>query len=162
MRRAATAVRTLVLASVLGLAPNACSQRSDISVTPTELPRLKPGLWRTITHTGVGPPDTLVQCIGQDHSLALSMGEAQARCPTLSMTRAGKTYRVTARCRHEGGETIVRALFSGDFRNTMRAEMRITLLAPDRPSREMKLVSEGRYEGRCPPGQPLGLVDDGG
>ncbi|WP_269716023.1 DUF3617 domain-containing protein [Caulobacter sp. NIBR2454] len=125
------------------------------------MPRLEPGIWRTSTRTGDSPPDTLVQCIGQDHSLALSMGEAQARCPTLSMMRVGRIYLVTARCRHEGGETLVRARFTGDFRSTMRAEIEITRPGPDSRPRQLKLVSVGRYEGPCPDGQAPGLIDDG-
>ncbi|MET0338921.1 MAG: DUF3617 family protein [Caulobacter sp.] len=168
MRRIAPVVRTLVLAGLVGLAPNACSDKPDRSnprqpgrvVTPQELPRLRPGLWRTTTRTDNHPPETLVQCIGQDHSLAQSMGEARLRCPGLAMTSHRGAYVVTARCARDGGETLRRARFTGDFRSRMRAEMALSLLAPDRSPRVMTLVSEGRHEGPCPPGQEPGLVED--
>ncbi len=166
MRRVAPVIWSLVFAGLVGLTPTGCSetptspQTPRRGVKPEDLPRLQPGLWRTVTRTDNRPPETLLQCIGQDHSLAQSMGEAQMRCPGLTITSHRGTYVVTARCARDGGETLMRARFTGDFRTRMRAEMTLSLLAPDRSPRVMTLVSEGRHEGPCRRGQAPGVVDD--
>ncbi|MDG2520867.1 hypothetical protein P7B02_04865 [Caulobacter segnis] len=159
MRRAASVVWLLLS----GLMLAACSEdaQSERLITPKDLPRLKPGLWRTVTRTGGHAPETLVQCIGQDHSLAQSMGEARARCPGLTLIRTGGVYMVTARCARDGGESLMRARFTGDFKTRMRAEMSFSLITPDRPAKVMTLVSEGRHEGPCGPGQAPGVVENG-
>lgn len=149
--------------SVEAVASPTAAQAVGAPVPAADLPRWRPGVWRTNTTTGNGERNIITQCVGPEQALLDNLPEAgDASACTDTYTRLAGGIRMLRRCSQNGMETTMQGDIIGDFqtRATMNVEMRLTI--PGQPAPMTRRIQATReYVGPCAAGQEPGLIDDG-
>jgi hypothetical protein len=149
-----------VLASAL-LSMAACSRTGDKAAAPTApAPEaaapvaggpqtLKPGLWKTVTKTPLGPEDS-TQCVGEGYDPGAEAAQKASPCGKPTMTRTADGFRLDHACEKDHISYALTGTVSGDFVTTATTALDLTVSAYGR-KQAMHLEAVSTYQGPCTP-----------
>jgi predicted small lipoprotein YifL len=123
----------------------------DVVVGETDMPRLRPGLWRQTIDDGDGKPDVMTIC----HSGAVTtLPKRSPNCGqfTIKRTFLG-AYVVDMNCHTPQFSMVMHSVATGDFQNAVSSDATMTMSGEHVPVRTTKTHTEAHWVGPCPPGQ---------
>ncbi|HUO12141.1 MAG TPA: DUF3617 family protein [Caulobacteraceae bacterium] len=123
----------------------------DAPLAYADLPRLKPGLWRTTTDSGEGPPDTSSSCLSGRAPVVAKIPDGCAQ-PSIKRTFTGEIV-VDASCKTAHFSMIGHTVSRGDFQSHVTTDSETTMTIGRQPPRTSKLHIDSRWVGPCPPGR---------
>lgn len=137
------------------------AQKAGAPVSPADLPRLRPGLWRTTTAIEGEDEDVITQCVGPDQPFE-APGGGEAQTCTDAYSRSATGIRLLRRCSQNGVETVMRGEITGDFQSRSAMDLEMQLTIPGQPAPLVRrLRSASTYLGACEAGQEPGVISDG-
>jgi len=152
-------VLALLGPTLLGMA--ACSRTDDKAGAPAApVPEaaapvaggpqtLKPGLWKTVTKTPLGPEES-TQCVGEGYDPGAEAAEKASPCGKPTLTRTADGFRLDHACEKDHISYALTGVVSGDFVTTATTDLELTVSAYGR-KQAMHLQAVSTYQGRCPP-----------
>lgn len=139
-------------------APAADKASGSAPISLTDIPKPRPGVWKTTTRANGGEAEVTTQCIGADETFDL--GQKQEGCEPI-LTRRANGFNMTAQCTTGGMTGGSSVTMTGDFQKRVNVDMRISVRTPDGQTHESNMTGESVWQGPCEPGQEPGLMDDG-
>ena len=145
--------------SLLGVA--ACSRSDDKAAAPaapapeaaapvTGGPQtLKPGLWKTVTKTPLGPEDS-TQCVGEGYDPGAEAAQKASPCGKPTVTRTADGFRLDHACEKDHITYALTGVVSGDFVTTATTDLELTVSAYGR-KQVMRVQAVSTYQGPCKP-----------
>ena len=145
--------------SLLGMA--ACSRSDDKAAAPaapapeaaapvTGGPQtLKPGLWKTVTKTPLGPEDS-TQCVGEGYDPGAEAAQKASPCGKPTLTRTADGFRLDHACEKDHINYALTGVVSGDFVTTATTDLELTVSAYGR-KQVMRVQAVSTYQGPCKP-----------
>uniref|UniRef100_B0SYL2 DUF3617 family protein n=1 Tax=Caulobacter sp. (strain K31) TaxID=366602 RepID=B0SYL2_CAUSK len=111
---------------------------------------LKPGLWRTVTKTPLGPEDS-TQCVGEGYDPGAEAAQKASPCGKPTVTRTAAGFRLDHACEKDHIHYALTGAVSGDFVTTATTDLELTVSAYGR-KQVMRLQAVSTYQGPCAPG----------
>jgi uncharacterized protein DUF3617 len=156
--------RLLALALLCPLAASLPATLSAAPITPTELPKLKAGLWevRTTFQRREGqPPQLTSMCLDesvQRDMYQMSMGMMAGMCSKHDIDLTGSKVTAVADCNLGVSKMRSRSVMTLTGNTAYRTEAHATFDPPLNGQAESTTLIEGRHVGACKPGQRPGDV----
>lgn len=114
---------------------------------------LKPGLWKTVTQTPVGPEES-IECVGEGYDPGAEAARKVSPCGgSPRMTRTGHGFGVTLSCQKDHIDYAVTGLVRGDFTTTAQTDLELVISAFGR-RKTLRATAVSTYQGPCAPGAP--------
>ena len=161
MRQSTPSPRVLIPALAL-LALAACSRTDDKAAAPAApAPEaaapvaggpqtLKPGQWKTVTKTPLGPEES-TQCVGEGYDPGAEAARKATPCGQPTLTRTADGFHLDQVCEKDGVKYDLAGAVSGDFTTTATTDLALTLSAFGR-KQTMHMRAVSTYQGPCTPG----------
>jgi hypothetical protein len=155
-------ISILALTSLTGLA--ACSRTNDQAATPGSAASssasvsaapvaggpttLKPGRWKTVTHTPMGAEESF-QCIGEGFDPGAEAAQKASPCGKPNMTRTTDGFQLDQVCEKDHIRYALAGTVHGDFTTTATTDLELVLSAYGR-KQTLHLKAVSTYQGPCP------------
>jgi hypothetical protein len=110
---------------------------------------LKPGLWKTVTKTPLGPEES-TQCVGEGYDPGAEAAQKASPCGKPTVTRTADGFRLDHACEKDHISYALTGVVSGDFVTTATTDLDLTVSAYGR-KQVMHLQAVSTYQGPCPP-----------
>ena len=135
-----------------GSAAPAASSGSDVTITETDLPHLKPGLWSTTISSSNdgGKPDVSTHCETGETIKPPSLDKACSRF-SFKRTVLGAIV-IDATCGQNGAVSTMHMSIHGDYNAGIVGDSQVSLTLPGQPTRTFTAHTESHYVGPCPAG----------
>ena len=149
-------------------AEKAAPEAEAATLTPSQTPKLRPGLWTMAAEGMPGAGAGTGLCVDEtlQEQMSLLAGPAAADCTENSVTpRAGGGYAIRSVCPTGDGRTRTsQGTITGDFQTAYRTDLTVTMSgeASDIRNGAMTMVATYTYAGPCPAGMRPGDFDVGG
>ena len=156
--------RFLALASLSAVAASLAATLAAAPVTPTDLPKLKAGLWevRTTFQRREGqPPQLTSMCLDesvQRDMYQMSMGMMAGMCTRHDIDLTAGKLTAMADCNLGVSKMRSRSVMTLTGNTAYRTEAHATFDPPFNGQSESTTVIEGKHVGACKPGQKPGDV----
>lgn len=150
---------------ILAMCLAACSPASDGEGGPTPAPdaptqavaeagappRLKPGLWRTVSITDGETDDDETVCVRPEQTLSDLQLANTPGCSNSGFSRVGGSYRLEAVCQEQttGARLVVTSTFCGDLQTRFTSDMTLTAEIPGAPPTVTEVQVRGQRIGEC-------------
>jgi hypothetical protein len=128
------------------------SSGPDVTITETDLPHLKPGLWSTTVTSSAegGKPDTSTHCETGQTIKPVSMGKVCSRF-SFKRTFLGAIV-IDAACGRNGVTTTMHMDIHGDYNSAITGDSQVSLTLPGQGTQSFTTHTESHYVGPCPAG----------
>lgn len=110
---------------------------------------LKPGLWKTVTKTPLGPEES-TQCVGDGYDPGAEAAQKASPCGKPTMTRTADGFRLDHACEKDHINYALTGTVSGDFVTTATTALDLTVSAYGR-KQAMHLEAVSTYQRPCTP-----------
>ena len=135
---------------------------SPAAAASFDAPKRKSGLWELKISSGQTKGSHAVQqCIDEktDDLMKKEMGENQkTQCSKNEMRKEGDKIVAESVCKLENSAAKTRAVFTGSFDSTYKADIKSTYEPPLRGMKEASSVIEAKWLGPCKAGQKPGDI----
>lgn len=154
MRNAVVLALGLIVAGC-GQAPekgSGAAPSAPAGQTISHFPKLRPGLWRSVSTTGGVRDEPETNCVGPDEDLIEQFGaDDAAQCEKREIRRVGNRIVFDTACAGEYGTITLAGEISGDFQTRMDGDLTLGIGAPGRPVETSRVTIASRYVGTCTP-----------
>lgn len=159
-----SAPRSRLLPCVLALAGlAACSRTDDQAAAPGAVApavstapvaggptTLKPGLWKTVTKTPVGPEES-TQCVGEGFDPGAEAAQKASPCGKPEMTRTAEGFSLSQTCEKDHIKYALSGVVRGDFTTTATTDLELVLSGYGR-KQSLRVQAVSTYQGACEKG----------
>lgn len=124
-----------------------------------DLPHRKSGLW-DLSMKMDAQAMRMQQCVDEksDDLMKQQADQQGVKCAKNSVTRSGNQVVVDAVCLIGGTTATSKAVFTGDFSSSYKAEIHTSYAPPMRGMKESAQILEAKWLGPCKPGQKPGDI----
>jgi hypothetical protein len=110
---------------------------------------LKPGQWKTVTQTPMGPEES-IQCVAEGYDPGAEAAQKASPCGKPAMTRTADGFQIEQACEKDHIKYALTGTVRGDFSTTATTDLDLTLSAFGR-QQAMHLRAVSTYQGDCQP-----------
>jgi hypothetical protein len=160
--RSPLSISVLVLTGLALTGLAACSRTDHRADTPVSAPApapvaggpttLKPGQWKTVTHTPMGDEDSL-RCVGEGFDPGAEAAQKASPCGKPTLTRTADGFQLDQACEKDHIRYALSGTVHGDFVTTATTELELVLSAYGR-KQTLHLKAVSTYQGPCPATRP--------
>jgi hypothetical protein len=132
---------------------------SGLALGASDLPKRKSGLWEIkLSNPAVKGVQAMQQCIDEKTDDLMKNRTVKQSCSKNEMRREADKWVAESICQFDGSTAKTRAVFTGKFDSTYRADIKSTYEPPLHGMRESSAVIEAKWLGVCKPGQSPGDI----
>jgi hypothetical protein len=136
--------------SPAGASSGATSDHQEAAPVAGGPTTLKPGRWKTVSQTPMGP-ETSTQCVGEGYDPGAEAAQKASPCGKPTLTRTADGFRIEQACEKDHIQYDLKGAVRGDFTTTATTDLDVTLSAFGR-KQAMHVGAVSTYEGACEAG----------
>jgi len=132
---------------------------APVAAASYDLPKRKSGLWEIkMSSAQMKGMQAMQQCVDQktDNLMMKNMAETQTQCSKNEVRKEGDKVIAESVCKMGNSTATTRAVFTGRFDSTYKADVKTTYEPPYRGMKEASSTIEANWLGPCNPGQKPG------
>jgi hypothetical protein len=132
-------------------AAGAAASGPDVQIDPSNMPRQRAGLWKTVLDDGDGKPDVTTTCMSGNTPAVPKMPDGCKQF-TLKKTFLG-AYVMDMSCTTADYSMTAHAVVTGDVQTHLTGDSIMTMSIKQQPTKTIKMHTDATWIGACPPGE---------